>query len=59
MVHEMLKPGLENFEHHFARVWDECNFVVAWPFYGIAFLRESGLEEVMRVMLSPDVTSAH
>ena len=29
MVHEMLKPGLENFEHHFARVQDECNCAVA------------------------------
>ena len=25
MVHELLKPGVENFEHYFARVWDECN----------------------------------
>ena len=25
MVHELLKPGLENFEHYFASVWDECN----------------------------------
>ena len=23
--HELLKPGLENCEHYFARVWDECN----------------------------------
>ena len=25
MVHILLKPGLENFENYFARVWDECN----------------------------------
>ena len=25
MVHVLLKPGLENFEHYFASVWDECN----------------------------------
>ena len=25
MVHILLKPGLENFEHYFASVWDECN----------------------------------
>ena len=25
MVHLLLKPGLENFEHLFAGVWDECN----------------------------------
>ena len=25
-AHILLKPGLENFEHYFASVWDECNF---------------------------------
>ena len=24
-VHMLLKPGLDNFEHYFASVWDECN----------------------------------
>ena len=28
MVHVLLKPGLENFEHYFASVWDECICVV-------------------------------
>ena len=28
LVHVLLKPGLENFEHYFASVWDECNCVV-------------------------------
>ena len=28
-VHVLLKPGLENFEHYFASVRDECNCVVA------------------------------
>ena len=37
-VHILLKPGLENFEHYFARVWDECNCVAVWAFFGIAFL---------------------
>ena len=37
-VHVLLKPGLENFEHYFASVWDECNCVVFWAFFGIAFL---------------------
>ena len=27
-VHVLLKPGLENFEHYFTTVRDECNFVV-------------------------------
>ena len=37
-VHILLKPGLENFEHYFASVWDECNCAVVWAFFGIAFL---------------------
>ena len=39
-VHVLLKPGLENFEHYFTSVWDECNCVVVWAFLGIAFLRD-------------------
>ena len=31
-VHILLKPGLENFEHHFTSVWDECNCAVVWTF---------------------------
>ena len=38
MVHIFLKPGLENFEHCFTSVWDECNCAVVWTFFGIAFL---------------------
>jgi len=37
-VHVLLKPGMENFEHSFASVWDECNCVVVWTFFHIAFL---------------------
>ena len=37
-VHILLKPGLENFEHYFTSVWDECNCAVVWAFFGIAFL---------------------
>ena len=38
MAHVMLKPGLDNVEHFFASVWHECNCVVVWAFFGIAFL---------------------
>ena len=38
MVQVLLKPGLENFEHYFASVWDECNCTVVWTLFGIAFL---------------------
>ena len=37
-VHILLRPGLENFEHHFASLWDECNCVVVGTFFGIALL---------------------
>ena len=37
-VHILLKSGLENFEHYFACVWDECNCAIVWAFFGIAFL---------------------
>ena len=39
-VHVLLKPGLENFEHYFTSVWDECNCAVVWAFFGITFLRD-------------------
>ena len=38
MVHILLKPGLENFEHYFTSLWDECNCAVVWAFFGIASL---------------------
>ena len=38
MVHKLLKPGSEDFEDYFASVWDECNCVAVWTFFGIAFL---------------------
>ena len=55
MVHILLKPGLENFEHYFTRVGDECSCVVVWAFFGIAFLRdwnENGPFQVLWPLLS-------
>ena len=40
MVHVLLKPGLENFEHYFASIWDECSCAVVWTFFGIVFFWE-------------------
>ena len=37
-LHVLLNPGLENFEHQFTSMWEECNCVVVWAFFGIAFL---------------------
>ena len=39
-VHVLLKPDLKNFEHYFASVWDDCNCMVVWTFFGIAFLSD-------------------
>ena len=40
LVHVLLKPALENFEHYFTSVWVECNCAVVWAFFGITFLRD-------------------
>ena len=39
-VHGVTKSGtwLSNFQFHFASMWDECNCVVVWTFFCIAFL---------------------
>jgi len=36
-VHVLLKPGLENFEHYFASMWDECSCAVIWTFLALPF----------------------
>ena len=36
-VHIRLKPGLENFEHYFTSISDECNCTVFEAFFGLAF----------------------
>ena len=34
LVQVLLKPGLENFEHYFVSVWDECNCALVCIFSG-------------------------
>ena len=41
-VHVLLKPiaevhVLENFEHYFTSVWDECSCAVVWAFFSLPF----------------------
>ena len=38
MVHILLKPRFKNFVLYYASMWDECRCVVAWTFFGNAFL---------------------
>ena len=55
MVHILLELDLENFEHYFASVWDECKCAVVWTFFGIAFLwdwNENWLFPVLWPLLS-------
>ena len=34
MLHLLLKPGLDNFEHYFTSMWDECNCAWVWASSG-------------------------
>ena len=53
-VHVLLKPGLENFEHYFAGVWNEYNCAVVWAIFGIAFLWDWN-EKWTFPVLSPNI----
>ena len=37
-VHILLKPSLKDFEQYLASMWNQCNCVLVWTFFGIAFL---------------------
>ena len=37
-VHVLLKTSLNDFERDLAGMWNECNCVVVWTFFGIALL---------------------
>ena len=37
-VHVLLKSSLKDFEHHLARMWNECNCTAVWTYSGIALL---------------------
>ena len=38
LVHVLLKPSLENFDHDVTNLWNECKFAVVWTNFGIALL---------------------
>ena len=40
LVHTVLKPSLEDFEHYFASTVNECNHAVVWAFFGITFVSD-------------------
>ena len=47
LVHVLLKPSLENFEHYFASMWDECNCVVAYNFRVLIYHVFKGLYKAL------------
>ena len=54
-IHLLLKPCLKHFELYFASMWNECNCMVVWTFFGIAFLwdwNENWLFPVLCPLLS-------
>ena len=55
-VHVLLKPGLENFKHHFTSMWDECNCAAVWAFFGIVFLSFLKFMSIKSVMPSNRLT---
>ena len=54
-VHVLLKPGLENFEHDFASVWDESNCAVVWTLFSIAFLWDSFIAFLQEAEGCPEI----
>ena len=38
LVHILLRPSLKDFEHYLASIWNECNCMIVWTSFGIAFL---------------------
>ena len=37
-VHILLKPSFKDFEHYLSSMWNECNCMIVWIFFGIALL---------------------
>ena len=57
-VHILLESSLKDFEHFFASMWNECNCVVVWAFFGIAFLcnwNENGPSPVLWPLSLPNL----
>ena len=38
LVHVLLKSSLKDFEHYLALMWNECNYMIIWTFFGLALL---------------------
>ena len=47
-VHILLKPSLKDLERTLASIWNECNCMVIWTFFGIAFLWDWNENDLFR-----------
>ena len=56
MVHILLKPGVENFEHYFASVWDECNRAVTLT-VSVPLTHGAGESVSMRQIIDEEVST--
>ena len=55
LVHILFKPSLKDFERYLASMWNECNCMAVWTFFGIALLwdwNENWTFPVLRPLLS-------
>ena len=55
-VHILLKPGLENLEHYFASVGDECNYAVVCAKECSNYCTIALISHTSKAMLSPIAT---
>ena len=51
-VHTLLKPGLENLQHYFASMWDECSCAVVWTFLMFKLVLEKAEEPEIKLPAS-------
>ena len=54
-IHVLLKPSLKDFEHNLNSMWNKCNSMVVWTFFGILLLwdwNENWLFPVLWPLLS-------
>ena len=55
-VHKLLKSRLKDFEHDLLRMWNECNCVVVWTFFGTVLLWDCPTFPILWPLLSfPDL----
>ena len=58
LVHILLKAGLENFERYFASMWNECNCVIIWTFFGIGMKLDSLASQFFFIGVKTDLSQS-